>query len=174
MKINLKEVKTNKRVLILSIVFGAIVIFIWGNSFQDKSISDSFSNGIIDNILKFFLPKKIINHPEFHFYVRKAAHIVEFFSLGCIIGFLKIYLENRFHITLGLFVLLAIGVIDETIQNFSGRNSNVIDIIIDFMAAIAGLLFIIGGRIVLLKFKEKIKAKNKLQDVPEKTENIDS
>ena len=47
--------------------------------------------------------------------------------------------HGQYHIALCLFLLLAVAVIDEYIQSFTGRISSVKDILIDFGGGVTGL-----------------------------------
>lgn len=149
-------------ILLLSLLVSvAVVCFIFWNSFQDGETSNDFS-GQIEKLLK-----QILNvdsdDGHFHEHVRKLAHFVEFCILGCVCGCLmhlvKI-IHGRYHIALGLLVVLSIAVIDEYIQSFTGRTSLVKDILIDFAGGLLGFALI--SLIVLLCqwFKQKRVIKN--------------
>ncbi|MBR3997128.1 MAG: VanZ family protein [Clostridia bacterium] len=77
---------------------------------------------------------------------RKLAHGVEFCILGSSVGGLMVSLKpvlRRCPVFMMLFFLLGTAVTDEFIQSFTGRTSNVKDIIIDFSGAIIGMLLAI-------------------------------
>ena len=76
------------------------------------------------------------------FAVRKTAHFTEYFILGLVLtSILQMSVRKwKPSLSLQLFLLLAVPVIDETIQLHSaGRNSSVIDVWIDFAGGAAGL-----------------------------------
>lgn len=74
--------------------------------------------------------------------VRKLAHFTEYFFFGLILTAAVFIIRRNF---LGafffeLFLFLAVPVLDETIQlAYQGRNSSVVDILIDFAGCIAGV-----------------------------------
>lgn len=76
------------------------------------------------------------------FAVRKAAHFTEYFVLGFALTFILQMPGRKWKpsLSLQLFLLLVVPMIDETIQlRSSGRNSSVIDVWIDFAGCVTGL-----------------------------------
>ena len=119
------------------------VCFIFWNSFQNGETSNAFS-GWIAELLQPFLDAHNTD-ARFHEHIRKLAHFIEFCILGCAVGGLMHWLRSlrgRYHIAMSLFILLAIAVIDEYIQSFTGRTSLVKDILIDFGGGLTGLILV--------------------------------
>jgi VanZ family protein len=76
------------------------------------------------------------------FAVRKLAHFTEYFFLGILLTFTIRMIHKNLNglFFLQLFLFLAIPVLDETIQLASnGRNSSVIDVLIDFSGCMVGM-----------------------------------
>jgi VanZ family protein len=75
--------------------------------------------------------------------VRKTAHFCEFGLLGCeltLLFWLKSGLSFQ-NLCNSAFAALLTAVTDETIQIFSGRGSQVQDVVLDFAGALTGILF---------------------------------
>ena len=70
--------------------------------------------------------------------VRKLAHFCEFFVLGCILSLLLPLRPAMRLLAAGLGLLT--GLIDETIQIFSGRGDQISDVWLDFSGAALGIL----------------------------------
>lgn len=77
--------------------------------------------------------------------VRKLAHFAEFGALGCELMLLSSIRKRRGiqPIVNCLFAGLSTAVVDETIQIFSNRGSQVQDVLLDFAGAVTGILFIL-------------------------------
>ena len=108
----------------------ATVAFIWGNSMLGSKASSNVSNsvlGALDPIIRRF---GIVSKDDL--WLRKLAHFTEFAALGAELLFLAAVRRR-----LGL--LLA-ALTDETIQLVSGRNSQVLDVLLDFSGALTGIL----------------------------------
>ena len=76
-------------------------------------------------------------------YVRKLAHVIEFFALGLFVCGFAICLGDELSkrlISMPLLIVLSIAVADEWIQSFADRGSLVTDVVLDFTGALAGLL----------------------------------
>ena len=134
------------------------VAFIWGNSLKSIPESSAQSTTVAEQVQPIVDPQQKIEPPVFHDYLRKAAHLVEFFFLGLFVcGFticLGLEQKKRF-ISLPLLMVLSVAVGDEFIQHFAKRGSLVTDVVLDFSGALAGLLiFAIAYRFVV-KIKKK-------------------
>ena len=84
-----------------------------------------------------------IGIPVTHYFVRKSAHFCEFGLLGCELMLLfglrsGMSLQSMSN---AAFAALLAAVTDETIQIFSGRGSQVQDVVLDFCGAVTGILF---------------------------------
>ena len=76
--------------------------------------------------------------------MRKSAHFCEFGLLGCEL-MLLFWLRSgvRFqNLCNAAFAALLSAVTDETIQSFSGRGSQVLDVVLDFSGALTGILLV--------------------------------
>ena len=118
----------------------ATVAFIWGNSMLGSKASSNVSNsvlGALDPIIRRF---GIVSRNDL--WLRKLAHFTEFAVLGAELLFLAAVRRR-----LGLqaasnsaFAALLVALTDETIQLISGRNSQVLDVLLDFSGALTGIL----------------------------------
>ena len=118
----------------------ATVAFIWGNSMLGSKASSNVSNsvlGALDPIIRRF---GIVSKDDL--WLRKLAHFTEFAALGAELLFLAAVRRR-----LGLqtasncaFAALLVALTDETIQLISGRNSQVLDVLLDFSGSLTGIL----------------------------------
>ena len=123
--------------LFLTLLLIATVCFIWSNSMVSREGSASLSRRITAWL-------NGIGIPVTHYFVRKAAHFCEFGLLGCELMLLfglgsGVSLQR---LSNAAFAALLTAVTDETIQIFSGRGSQVQDVVLDFSGALTGILFI--------------------------------
>ena len=129
---------------ILSILIVIMLCVIWGNSMLSRQVSGRISDTVMEGMnyvagklglgADLFTVMKDqdgdgVEEPT-SFMVRKAAHVTEFAVLGVL---LWLWLDGKKQarplLTVGLGVLT--GAIDETIQIFSHRGSQVTDVLID-------------------------------------------
>lgn len=126
---------------ILAILIALMLLFIWSNSLAGSKQSNALS-GWVEKLLKPLVdPQGKIPAKVFDYAVRKAAHVTEYAILGMLLAWLSIPIKKQ-DVWLLLFVVLTTAVIDETIQIFTGRTSQVQDIWIDFFGAGAGMLVV--------------------------------
>ena len=115
----------------------------------DNNVNNSDNSVIIRNDSEFI--KKL------NIYIRKFAHGLEFFVLALLIFLtLKSFnIKSREVIIYTLFIVLLYAVIDEYRQLYiPGRNSNVRDVVIDFIGGIGGVIisqFIISIKKIISK-----------------------
>lgn len=124
-----------RRLLRLALI--ATLCFIWSNSLVGKEGSASLSRTVTAWL-------NGIGIPVTEFFVRKAAHFCEFGLLGCELALL-FWLRGGLsfqNLCNSAFAALLSAVTDETIQIFSGRGSQVQDVVLDFCGAVTGILFI--------------------------------
>lgn len=93
-------------------------------------------------------------------HIRKIAHAVEFAVLGGVSAVMLIVLKR---VSFGMLLhaasaVLAVAVVDESIQLFSGRGSQVQDILLDFAGGMGGLLFILLVYLLISRFFRTIRA----------------
>ena len=125
--------KRLRRALRLALI--ATLCFIWGNSFLGKEDSASLSLGFTAWLRSIGLP--VSEH-----FVRKSAHICEFGLLGAETALL-FWLRNGLGLQNGVnsaFACLLAAVTDETVQSFTGRGSQVGDVVLDFSGAVLAIL----------------------------------
>ena len=129
---------------ILAVLIALMLLFIWSNSLAGSKQSNALS-GWVEKLLKPFLdPNGKIPAKVFDYEVRKAAHVTEYAILGILLAWLSIPIKKQ-DVWLLLFAVLMTAVIDETIQIFTGRTSQVQDIWIDFFGTGAGMLLVFLG-----------------------------
>ncbi|MBO4220771.1 MAG: VanZ family protein [Clostridia bacterium] len=123
--------------VILLILIILTVAFIWSNSLKDSDSSHSDSNVLV----AFFRPVLemlgVTAKKAQVYFIRKGAHLSEFFLLGSLFAALLSHLKRRWT-GLGAFVGLSVAVLDEYIQSFSDRTSLISDVLIDFSGYAAG------------------------------------
>ena len=118
----------------------ATVAFIWGNSMLGSKASSNVSNsvlGALDPIIRRF---GIVSKDDL--WLRKLAHFTEFAALGAELLFLAA-VRRRFGLQAAsncAFAALLAALTDETIQLISGRNSQVLDVLLDFSGSLTGIL----------------------------------
>jgi VanZ family protein len=138
--------KHNARI-ILTLMIALLLLFIWSNSLADSERSNALS-GWVERWLKPLIdPQENIPDKTFDYDVRKFAHLFEYALLGALLVFGTARMNNRSGWMLLLVVLLA-AVIDETIQFYTGRTSQLQDVWIDVFGAGIGMLLVYGvGRL---------------------------
>ncbi len=147
-------------IIILIAVILATVIFIFQNSLTSGESSGQKSGFISEIIQKIIDPQKKIDPNDFHIFIRKSAHFLEFALLGIELIILTILIKPRLYMKLifmPLFISLMIGVIDEYLQMFVNRTSSVSDVLIDFIGSVSG----IAGIILIYEIVKAIKKKSK-------------
>ena len=123
--------------LFLHLLLIVTVCFIWSNSMVGKEGSASLSRTVTAWLNGIGIP--VTEH-----FVRKSAHFCEFGLLGCEL-MLLFWLRSgvRFqNLCNAAFAALLSAVTDETIQIFSGRGSQVQDVVLDFSGALTGILLV--------------------------------
>ena len=141
-----------KILLVLCILWIGFIAF---NTSQSGMVSNNTSVSITEKLVNkiqdiFNVNKEsnsFINSSEsirkLNKFIRKFAHGFEFLVLALIISFLlqSFNIKNREVIIYTLFIILLYAVIDEFRQIYiPGRNSNVKDVVIDFIGGIGGVI----------------------------------
>ena len=156
----------NKKRLALFLALTVIITcFIFYNSLKNSEESNKASD-VIEEIVEPIV-EDIVGEEEFdtEYFVRKGAHITEFFILGLMVfNALTSAVRDKRNLPCifgyGLFYVLAVAVTDEFIQSFSDRTSSVIDVLIDFSGASAGFAVATLVGLMVVKVKEKIRKGN--------------
>lgn len=141
--------------------------YIWGNSLKSVEQSAAQSAQVAEVIQPVVDPQQKIDEKNFHDFVRKLAHVTEFFVLGVFTaGFaisLGVVYKKQF-VSLPLLMVLLVAVGDEYIQHFSKRGSLVTDVVLDFAGALAGLgagwLLFLGCKKVVHRIKVRRESVN--------------
>lgn len=135
------------------------ICFIFFNSFQTGSVSGSYSGTLVAFIYDILLSIGLeVNPSTLSLIIRKSAHIFEFFILGILIIyiFLEIKIQDKYRIIYSFVIALLIAIIDETIQTFiPGRAGSPIDVLIDTIGIILGILLIIISNLFLSRKRRK-------------------
>ena len=149
-------VKRKIAVCILTVLLLCNLVFIWGNSLANQSESHNLSVGVL-TFLPRFIRGLFPNEEQLVHFVRKMAHFAEFaclggLSCGLLAALGKVKLHPFFHLWAGGFFVAAI---DETIQIFTGRGSQLQDVWLDFAGFSVGLLAVLLVRSLVLRAKPK-------------------
>jgi len=135
-------VKKNKQLWILTGLVVLMTAFIFSNSFKGSAHSTADSDSIIawiQPVVRWIFGED--HNINLHFWVRKTAHLCEFALLGGLTTGLLITWKagkNRYFRGYEFFYVLAVAVVDEFIQSFTGRTSSVKDVLLDFTGALLG------------------------------------
>ncbi len=122
-----------------------IVGFIFYNSSQTGDSSNDRSRGVMQKIIESdYISSSFdgVNKDKLNKLFRKCAHVAEYCLLAFILGivFQTLKVNNGKYIIHILFAILLIAVLDEFYQMYiPGRNSNVLDVLIDFSGGIIGV-----------------------------------
>ena len=136
------DLRNRRAIVLLSILTGLMIAFIWGNSCLSREASGAQSGRLTAFLMGILDPNGRIPEESFHHFVRKMAHFTEFGLLGTLVGSLvrRIgLLTGRKLRSLPVLLVLLVAVTDEYIQYFTGRGSMVTDVVLDFSGALFGL-----------------------------------
>ena len=140
----------NQRILCACLV-ALNLVFIWGNSLLPGSVSGDMSSGVLAYIEEILGEYCHIGE----FFLRKLAHFSEFAMLGLLLSWLFLLLrqEGIHRFTLPLLCGMIAACVDETIQVFSPqRGPSVIDVWIDTAGVTAGVLILLLGHFLFVKY----------------------
>ncbi|MDY4077598.1 MAG: VanZ family protein [Clostridium sp.] len=145
--------------------------FIYYNSSQSGLESNKISYKVVNTISNKNVAEENINYfvGNFNKFIRKNAHLIEYLVLSILLGniFFRYNKKGIDGIVYILFVVLIFAVSDEFHQLYVvGRNSNVIDIVIDFVGGVIGtIIFYLFYYIIIPKFKNiNIKRRRRIYD----------
>jgi VanZ family protein len=133
------------------------VAFIFGQSLMDKDTSHKQSVAVQEKVVE-PVHKALTGENTIHYDIRDIAHTVEFAILGLELIFL---IKSKKRICQWLKAMSYCGfiaLVDETIQHFSGRAPELIDIWNDIFGAVVGsvvgmILVVIANRV---RLKDKV------------------
>ena len=138
---------SNKTLRIVAIVLLILTLaFIWGHSMRSHDDSKAESRALLEWLAGWLAKLGIHVDTSDDHPIRKLAHFVEFGVLGVSLALVMLTGRgcSRQRSLNCVFVGMAVALIDETIQIFSGRGSLVSDTWLDLSGALAGLLLVIG------------------------------
>lgn len=118
-----------------------VLFLIFHNSMYPIQESD-LQSGFVLRVLNRFFSDMGYDIVFTQYAVRKLAHFAEYFFFGLILtATLRSIRKNpRGALFFELFLFLAVPVLDETIQlAYRGRNSSIVDVLIDFAGCVAGM-----------------------------------
>ena len=123
-----------KRISVLLVVIWMTIIFIM-SSFNSND-SQHQSSLIVDAVSDLF---NINNIYLLSYLIRKLAHFTEFLILGLLVSNVIMIYDKKIYLAIIICVLYAIS--DEVHQLFiTGRSAEIIDVIIDSMGSLLGIL----------------------------------
>ncbi len=133
-----------RRNLILTILLLLLLAFIWGQSLMSAEESTAESDWVLElatPVLELFVGKgNVTDH-----LVRKLAHFSEYAALGAVLLLRFGWERNRKRRLVCVHLGLCAALIDETLQLFSGRGSQLPDVWLDFGGVIFGALLAAGA-----------------------------
>ena len=136
--------KRKKIAILLLLLAGVNVAFIWGNSLLPREVSSALSK-MVGTILDWFMPgSATTSQGEGQGILRKIAHFTEFCSLGFLLCTITFLLQSQKWIPCAIpcGIGVAVAVIDETIQMFvPGRGPQLRDVGIDSLGVVLGIAF---------------------------------
>lgn len=148
--------KRKKSRILLTVLIGLNLAFIWGNSAMTGAQSGDMSGSILAVVAEIF---PVFAGENGHFLLRKLAHFSEFACLGLLTPARKLAGGERIRLSLTGFGL-AVACIDETIQLYvPARASSLIDVWIDTAGFVTGsILLLLGHNIYKACNQSKMKS----------------
>ena len=134
--------QNHSRAIGLALLTVLLIVFIWGNSCLSREDSGAQSGRITQFLRSVLDPREQIPEENFHHFVRKTAHFLEFSVLGFLVArFCAVVgsMINKRLVSLPILMVLLVAVLDEYIQFFADRGSAVTDVMLDFMGGLTGL-----------------------------------
>lgn len=147
----------DKKRLILWIAVILTLAFIFSQSLLNQKISNKESKIVKETIVR-PVHEAVTGSKKVPFDVRDVAHIVEFTVLGFELVLLFKNRNRILHTVRSVSYCGMVALIDESIQDFSGRAPQVVDIWYDILGAVVGVG--IGGLLAVIIGNTK--SKNKL------------
>lgn len=131
-----------KKMFILWVVLSCLAaVFIFSQSLPSIEESAAQSGKWMVLLRRLLDPSGRIDEHTFHTAIRKAAHLIEFAVLGLCVGASAVCgsrLRQRSYLALPVLVTVLVALADEYIQSFTGRGSQVSDVVLDFAGALIG------------------------------------
>ena len=129
--------------LVYNLIIISVIIFIFSNSVLSVEQSSNASgrvltlvNDILEKLNSPFLLSVV--------FVRKAAHFIEYFTLGALLAGDVILFKERSikYFVYYTFASCLVAMTDETIQYFTNRGSMLLDVWLDLFAAALAVLLV--------------------------------
>ena len=145
MKINVKHNKWTVFFCILSVF---AIGFIFYNSMQNPVESEERSLAIVEHVQPILDAEGRMTQTAVNHVIRACAHWAEFAILGFRLGGLFVSLQGQAKEKLIRNVLLVatgVAIADEILQYFTGRYTDIKDVMLDVLGALIGVLIIKVG-----------------------------
>ena len=154
------DIKINKLFKIaLLILIIATLAFIFVQSMIPPNKSQAESDKVGD-IIGEIIPPDTPTGDYIQNNIRKLAHLVEFFVLGCEVAlYMILYMPRIRWAALLLPSALLVALLDESIQIFSGRGPSILDVWIDFFGFFISSVIFYTVACVVIFISEKRKQK---------------
>lgn len=132
----MRKLSGKQKSMRMAVLTALVIVIIFANSVLSMEQSGQISSLVTTWLRRWLSPIFGIVLTE-HF-VRKSAHIIEYFILGIFLTlfFRKVSVKP-------FFTALLIAVMDESLQIFSHRGSSLIDVWIDFISAVVGICLVL-------------------------------
>ena len=158
-----------KREIIIYAAFIFVILltvaFIFGNSVKGPEESTEQSNEVVEIVRPIIDPNENMSDSEFSFLVRKSGHFIEYTILGIECACFAYYIFKKISpmgtATFALGCLLTAN-IDEYIQSFTDRGSQVADVLLDFGGALFGMAVGYALAYIVLRIAKRSKIKSEI------------
>ena len=140
--------KINKWTVVFFILTLIATGFIFYNSMQNPVESEERSLAIVEHVQPILDAEGRMTQKAFNDMIRAFAHLAEFAMLGFSLGGLFVSLQGRAKEKLTRNVLLVaagVAIADEILQYFTGRYTDIKDVMLDVLGALIGVLIIKAG-----------------------------
>lgn len=140
--------KINKWTVVFFILTLIATGFIFYNSMQNPVESEERSLAIVEHVQPILDAEGRMTQKAFNDMIRAFAHLAEFAMLGFSLGGLFVSLQGRAKEKLTRNVLLVaagVAIADEILQYFTGRYTDIKDVLLDVLGALIGVLIIKAG-----------------------------
>lgn len=128
-----------KITLLVLIVLNLAFIFIQSLIPPEESSKES---GAVGDVIEEIIPPETKPGEFIQLNLRKIAHFIEFATLGALVAaYLFVFMRRRIAIIMSFPAALIVGLLDESVQLFSGRGASVKDVWIDFSGFACASLF---------------------------------
>ena len=134
-----------RKIALLMILVLLSTTFVFSNSLKSREKSKADSDVIVEvveNVSEKIYPDNQLN---WHYIVRKSAHLFEFFVLGVFTMILSLsFKKDRWKTVLcGFLYVFFVACTDEIIQRFTDRGSSFTDVMIDLAGASVGICVVL-------------------------------